>query len=144
MKAKYSNLPELFYNTLYATILTIQKYHIIPVIRIYPFIWCIDKPATIEEDLHKILINYCLCTNTGHSYFNFKLYLFQNNNTQLLIGQIGVILLGGESIRNIFGLRKPFEFLPWIKNLLMPAVGFEPSSSQSLSGGFHTQVSPPP
>ena len=32
--------------------------------------------------------------------FNFKLYLFYNNNTRLQIGH-AVILLGGESIRNI-------------------------------------------
>ena len=38
--------------------------------------------------------------------FNFKLYLFYNNNTQLQIGH-EVILLGGESIRDIFGQGKP-------------------------------------
>ena len=51
-----------------------------------------------------------------------------------------VILLGGEWIRNIFGQGKPLEFLPWIKNLilLMPEVGFEPTTSQSLSGDVNT------
>ena len=67
---------------------------------------------------------------------NFKLYLFYNYNTLLQMCH-KVILLGGESIRNIFGQGKPLEFLPWIKNpiLLIPAVGFEPTTSQSLSGG---------
>ena len=34
--------------------------------------------------------------------------------------------------KNIFGQGKPLEFLPWMKNpnLLMPAVGFEPTTSQ--------------
>ena len=58
---------------------------------------------------------------------SFKLYSFYNNNIWLQIGQ-GVILLGGELIRNMFGQVKPLEFLPWIKSpiLLMPAVGFIP------------------
>ena len=61
----------------------------------------------------------------------FKLYLFYNDNTRLQIGH-EVILLGGEWIRNIFGQGEPLEFLPWMKtpNLLMPAVGFEPTTSQ--------------
>ena len=35
---------------------------------------------------------------------------------------------------------KPLEVFPWIKNpnLLMPAVGFEPTTFQSLSGGVNT------
>ena len=51
-----------------------------------------------------------------------------------------VILLGGESIRNIFDQGEPLEFLSWMKNpiLLMPATGFEPTTSQSLSGGVNT------
>ena len=43
--------------------------------------------------------------------FGFSLYLFYNNHTQLQIGP-EVILLGGESIRNIFCQGKPLEFLP--------------------------------
>ena len=66
---------------------------------------------------------------------NFKLDLFYNNNTRLQIGQ-EVILLGGELVRNIFGQGKPLEFLPWMKNpnLLMPPMGFDPTTSQKLSG----------
>ena len=62
---------------------------------------------------------------------NFELYLFYNNNTWLQIGH-WVILLGWELIRNTFSQGKPLEFLPWMKNpnLLMPAMGFEPMSSQ--------------
>ena len=43
-----------------------------------------------------------------------------------------VILLGGELIRNIFGHGNSLEFLPWIKNpnLLMLALGFEPTTSR--------------
>ena len=69
----------------------------------------------------------------------FKLYLFYNNNTRLQIGH-GVILLGGESVGNNFSQEKPLEFLPWIKNLIlfMPAVVFEPTTSQGLNGGFNT------
>ena len=70
-------------------------------------------------------------------YKNFKLYLFYNNNTWLQIGQE---VLGEELVRNIFDQGKLLEFLPWIKNpiLLMPAVRFEPTTSQSLSGGDNT------
>ena len=76
-------------------------------------------------------------------YFNFKLYLFYNNNTWLQIDH-NVIFLGG--FETFFGLGKPLEFLPQIKNpnLLMPAVEFEPMTSQSLSGGVNTSVSSPP
>ena len=53
--------------------------------------------------------------------------------------QIGhkVILLVGELIRNIFSQGKPLVFLLWIKNpnLLMPAVGFKPTTFQSHRGG---------
>ena len=74
----------------------------------------------------------------SHMSQNFKLYLFYNN-TWLQIGH-HVILLGGESIRNIFSQGKALEFLPWIKNpiLLMLAGGFEPTTSQSISGGVNT------
>ena len=60
-----------------------------------------------------------------HETFNFKLYLFYNNDTRIQIGH-EVILLGGEIIWNIFGKGKPLEFLPWIKNpnLPIPAVGW--------------------
>ena len=74
------------------------------------------------------------------TFFNFKLYLFHNNNTQLQIGH-EVILLGGDfTFSNIFDHRKPLKCLPWIKTpiLLKPAVGFEPTTSQSLSGGVNT------
>ena len=46
-----------------------------------------------------------------------------------------------------FWLGKTIEISSmWIKNpiLLMPAVGFEITTSQSLTGGFHTQVNPLP
>ena len=82
----------------------------------------------------------------GNIYFkNFKLPLFDNNNTWLQTGH-EVILLSGESIGNIFGQGKPLEFLPWIKNiiLLMLAVGFKPTTSQSPDGGFHTLTNPLP
>ena len=72
--------------------------------------------------------------------FMFKLYNNNiGNNTQLQIGH-KVILLGGESIRHIFGQGKPLELLPWIINpiLLVPAVTFELTASQSLSGGVNT------
>ena len=81
----------------------------------------------------------CLLTEKKkHKNVYFKLYLFYNNNTWKQMGN-KVILLGGESFRNIFGQGKPLEFLPWIKNpiLLMPAVGFEPTTSLSLSGGVN-------
>ena len=73
------------------------------------------------------------------SFKHVKLYLFYNNNTRLQMDH-KVILLGGESIRNISSQVKPLEFLPWIKNpiLLMLAVEFEPMTSQSLSGGVNT------
>ena len=76
-----------------------------------------------------------------HKYLKlyFKLYLFYNSNTRQQIGR-RMILLGGELIRNIFGQGKPLKFLPWIQNpiLLMSAMGFEPMTSQSISGGCNT------
>ena len=70
---------------------------------------------------------------------NFKLYSFYNNYTRLQIGH-GVILLGGESFRNMFGQEKNHWNFPWIKNhiLLMLALGFEPTTSQSFNGGVNT------
>ena len=63
---------------------------------------CIDTPL--------VILNGMVCMQIE----NFKLCLFYNNNTWLQIGH-KVILLGGESIRNIFVQGKLLEFLPWIK-----------------------------
>ena len=63
---------------------------------------CIDTPL--------VILNGMVCMQIE----NFKLCLFYNNNTWLQIGH-KVILLGGESIRNIFVQGKLSEFLPWIK-----------------------------
>ena len=70
----------------------------------------------------------------------FKLYLFYNKNTWLQVVH-EVILLGGELVANIFRQGKPLKISSLYKKnpiLLMPAVGFEPMSSQSLSGGVNT------
>ena len=80
--------------------------------------------------------NYC--KRYIEKTLNKKKYFFYNNSTQLQMGP-KVILLGGELIKNIFSQGKPLEFHPWVKNsILMPAVGFEPTTSQSHSGGVNT------
>ena len=89
------------------------------------------KSSYVIAHQTNILRNYSYTQICVSCTLNFKLYLFYNNNTRLQIGH-EVILLGGESLRDIFGQGKPLEFLPWMKNpnLLMPAVGFEPTTSQ--------------
>ena len=80
-----------------------------------------------------------VCWAPPSVFIGLKLYLFYNNTTRLQIGH-EVILLGGESIRNIFSQGKPSEVLTGLKNpiLLMSAVGFEPTISQAFSGGVNT------
>ena len=68
-------------------------------------------------------------------------YLFYNNSTWLQIGH-KVIMLGGERNTIHFRLGKTIEISSLDKKpiLLMPAVGFEPTTSQSLSGGIRPRL----
>ena len=66
-----------------------------------------------------------------------KFYLFYNSESQLQIGH-KVILLGENKYETLLARENHWNFFPGLKTpiLLMPAVGFEPTISQSLSGGI--------
>ena len=70
-------------------------------------------------------------------YKNLFTYLFYNNNTRLQIGRKVILLGGGKKMKHFWpGKSIGISFLDK-KNpiLLMPTVGFEPTTSQSPSGG---------
>ena len=59
---------------------------------------------------------------------NLNLYLFENNNTWLQMGH--EVILARKNIGNSSLEKNPI--------LLMPAVGFAPTTSKSLSGGVYS------